>query len=535
MRKKFQLMAALTAMLLGAVACSQQGGSTGAAPSAGGSPQRGGQITVLKDTSFDGSWPTGLDPATNTTGGANIAQMSAIYGGLFQLTANNDGSGAKVEPYQAESYQILDGGKTLKIKLRAGLKFTDGTPLNAEAVRFNIQRNMESTCTCRPIWVLAKKDPITTEGEDTVVLRFGVPTASAVNNFPIANVNWVASPTALKQMGPEKFRVTPVGAGPFKVVSNRLSSELVLQRNPNYFKPGLPYLDRLTFKSVGGDQAAYQALLAGQADAFEGMTTTPLLEQATKNSKLTVTSQPPTSPYVIQLNTSIAPFNNEKARQAIYHATDFNAIARGLFKGKYPVSQSFTAPGGLFYHQNVPGYRGYNLAEAKRLVQEVGGITVKLGTLADYVARQVNIALQTQWRQAGINVTIEDYQLNRLVEAFNGKKWQAMLQTAGAWDPATGVGVAFRFASTSPFTGVKDPKLDAMLIKAASEVDPAKRDQIYTEAGKYISDHSYAPFGLAFAPANLAVKGVFGPGLTTKIPPLVVNSGILWDQVWRAK
>ena len=455
MRTKFQLMAALMAVLLGAAACSQQGASTEPSKAAG-PPQRGGQITVLKDSSFDGSWPTGLDPATNATGGANIAQMSAIYGGLFQLTANDDGSGAKVVPYQAESYQYLDGGKTLKIKIRKGITFTDGTPLNAEAVRFNIQRNMDSPCSCRPIWQLAKNG-IAAEGDDTVVLRFMIPTASAVNNFPISNVNWVASPTALKQMGENKFRVTPVAAGPFKVVSDKLSSELVLERNPTYFKQGLPYLDRLTFKAVGGDQAAYQALLAGQADAFEGMTTTPLLNQATKNNRLVVTSQPPTSPYVIQLNTKIAPFNDEKARQAVYYATDFNAIAKGIFKGQYPVSQSFTAPGGLFYHQSVPGYRGYDLAKAKQLVQQMGGITVKLGTLADYVARQVNIALQTQWRQAGINVTIEDYQLNTLVQQFNGGKWQAMLQTAGAWDPAAGVGVAFRFASTSPFTGVKDP------------------------------------------------------------------------------
>jgi peptide/nickel transport system substrate-binding protein len=131
-------------------------------------------------------------------------------------------------------------------------------------------------------------------------------------------------------------------------------------------------------------------------------------------------------------------------------------------------------------------------------------------------------------------VEIEDYQLNRLVEAFNGGKWTAMLQTAGAWDPAAGVGVAFRFASTSPFTGVKDPTLDDLLNKAAASVDPAERDRLYAQAGKHIADKSYAPFGLAFAPANLAVKGVYGPGLTTKIPPLVVNSGILWDEVWRS-
>lgn len=533
MKTKLQLMAVLMAGLFGAAACNQQGVSTEPSAAAG-PPQRGGEITVLKDTAFDGSWPSGLDPATNTTGGANIAQMAAIYGGLFVITANADGTGAKVLPHQAESSQVLDDGKTLKIKLRPGITFSDGTPFNAEAVAFNIKRNMESTCTCRPTWQLAK-DGVTTEGDDTVVLRFTVPTASAVNNFPIANVNWIASPTALKQLGDDKFRLTPVAAGPFKVVSNRLSSELVLERNPTYFKKGLPYLDKLTFKSIGGDQAAYQALLAGQAQAFEGLTTTPLLDQAQSQGQLQVTVQPPTSPYVIQLNTQIAPFDNEVARQAIYHATDFNAIARGVFKNKYPVSQSFTATGGLFHHPAVPGYRAYDVNKAKQLVQQAGGITVKLGTLADPVARQVNIALQTQWREAGINVTIEEYQLNTLIQQFNGGKWTAMLQTAGAWDPATGVGVAFRFASTSPFTGVKDDHLDDLLNQAAGEVDPAVRDRLYTEAGKYISDKSYAPFGLAFAPANLAVKGVHGPGLTTKIPPLVVNSGILWDEVWRSQ
>lgn len=533
MSKKIHLAAGLLTVLL-AAACSQ--GASTASSSAGGPPQRGGQITVLKNGTYDGAWPSGLDPATDTTGGANIAQMAAIFGGLFVISANPDGSGAKVVPNQAESYQILDQGMTLKIKLRPGITFSDGTPFNAEAVRMNFVRDQASTCSCRPLWQLAKKNPFTTQGTDTVMVHFAIPSPSIVDNFPISNVNWIASPTALQRQGETKFLVNPVGAGPFKVVSDQLSSNLVLQRNPTYFRKGLPYLDRLTFKAIGSDQAAYQALLAGQGDAYEGMSTTPLIAAAAKNNRLTTTVQPATSPYVIQLNTMIAPFNNEKARQAIYYATDFNAIARGVFQNKYPVSETFTGPGGLFHHtQGVPGYRAYNLNAAKQLVRQVGGITVTLGTLDNYVARQVDIALQTQWRQAGINVNIVDYQLNRLVDAFNSGKWQAMLQTAGAWDPAAGVGVAFRFASTSPFTGVKDPQLDQMLNQAAAAVDPAKRDQLYAAAGKYISDRSYAPFGLAFAPTNLAVKAVHGPGLTTKIPPLAVNPGILWDEVWRSK
>lgn len=528
--------ALLLAPVLVLAACAGGGGSAGGEQAAG-PPQRGGELTVLEDSAFTGGWPSGLDPATNTTGGANISQMSAIYGGLFQLRADggdSDGSDAEVKPHQAESYELLDGGKTVKITIREGITFTDGTPFDAEAVAFNFRRDVDSPCTCSPTWPLAEQDGITVEDERTVVLRFTRPYAAVINSFPVSNVNWIASPTALEQAGEEKFKINPVGAGPFKVVSNKLSSELVLERNPDYFKEGLPYLDKLTFKSVGGDQPAYQALLAGQGDAYEGLSTTPLLEQARSNDQLTVTVQPATSPYVIQLNTKAKPFDDKRAREAIYYATDFEAIAEGLFKGLYPVSQMFTGPGGLFHHETVPGYRTHDPAKAKQLVDELGGLSVELGTLGSYVAQQVMTALQTQWQEAGIKVKVDTYQLSTLVQQFNSGKWQAMLQTAGAWDPAAGVGVGFRFSSQSPFSGVADQQLEDLLNEAAASVDPRERDELYQRAGKYISDNAYAPFGLAFAPANLAVEGVHAPGLTTKIPPIVVNPGVIWEEAWKS-
>lgn len=534
-RTRNRLLSLLFAPLLAVAGCSASPGS-GEPQATTGPPQRGGELTVLEDAGFSGSWPTGLDPATNTTGGANLPQMSAIYGGLFAVTANDDGSGAKVVPNQAESHELADGGATVRITLREGIQFSDGTPLNAEAVVFNIRRNLGATCTCRPVWpplAGGLEAGVSAEGARTVVLKFTRPYAAVINAFPVANVNWIASPTALQRLGEDQFRIQPVGAGPFKVVSNQLNSELVLERNPTFFKEGLPYLDKLTFKSIGGDQPAYQAMLAGQAQAYEGLTTTPLLNQARSNPNLTVTPQPPTSPYVVQLNTKIAPFNDEKAREAVYAATDFDAIAKGLFAGEYPVSQMFTGPGGLFHQEKVDGYPTFDLERAKQLVGELGGLNVKLGTLGTYVAEQVNTALQTQWRAAGINVEIETYQLSTLVQQFNGGTWQAMLQTAGAWDPAAGVGVGFRFSSSSPFSGVVDPELDQLLNDAAGTIDAAQREQLYVRAGQLIADKAYAPFGLAFAPANLAARGVHGPGLTTKIPPIVVNSAILWDEVWR--
>lgn len=522
-------------MLAGALVVAGCSDTPDAADDPTGDPQPGGELTVLLDSAFSGSWPSGLDPATNTTGGGNLTQMMAIYGGLFRLVADDDGSNARVVGHQAESYEYADGGRTLRIRIRDGITFSDGTDFTADAVRFNIQRNMDADCTCKPTWVLAEEDPITAEGDDTVVIRFAEPTAIAAESFVVANVNWIASPTALEEMGEDQFRITPVGAGPFTVVSNELSSELVLEKNPTYFVPDRPYLDRLIVRSIGGDQPAYQALLAGQGHVYEGMTTIPLLEQAETNSSLVVTQQPATSPYVIQLNTRIPPFDDKRAREAIYYATDVEAIRQGLFKGNYPVSQTFTASGGKFHHETIDGYRTHDLERARALVEDLGGLSVDLGTLSAYVADQVMTALQTQWQAAGIEVTIHSEQLNGLVQNFIGGQWQAMLQTAGAWDPAVGVGVGFRFSSTAPFSGVADETIDELLQQAAQTTDEAERDALYLQLGQRISDEAYAPFILAFAPASVATTSVHGPGLDTLIPPVVVNTAILWDEVWMSQ
>ncbi|WP_431874186.1 ABC transporter substrate-binding protein [Amycolatopsis sacchari] len=522
---------ALVAVAVLATACGGAGGA-GDGNAAAGPPRRGGTLTVLELASFAGGWPSGLDPATNTTGAANLSLMTAIYGGLFRLSADEDGSNARVEPDLASGYDVSPDGRTVRITIRDGVKFSDGTPFDAEAVAFNFNRDIKSTCTCAPKWPLAENG-ITTEG-NTVVLKFTRPYAPVINAMLVSNANWIASPTALQQLGQDKFRVTPVGAGPFKVENNVLSSELRLTRNENYYKPGQPYLDKLIFKSIGGDQAAYQAVQAGQAQAYEGMVTTPLIEQAQADKRVTLTVQPATSPYVIQLNTKAAPFNDQRAREAIYYATDVAAIRKGLFKDLYPASQMFTAPGGLFHHDTVPGYRTYDLAKAKELVTQLGGLTVDLATLKSYVAEQVITALKSQWEAAGITVTMHTDELNAQIQRYNSGQWQIQLATSGAWDPAAGTGVGFRFLSNRPFSGVDDPQLDSLLNQAEAVTDPAQRDALYQQAGKLMSDKAYAPFLLADARANLAARGVHGPGLTTKIPPLVVNNGIQWDSVWRS-
>ncbi len=496
--------------------------ATSTAATATGTPKPGGSLTVLELGGYAGAWPTGLDPATNVNGAADQDQMNAIFGQLFQLAG-----GGKVIPDLAASATPSAGGKTWTITLQPNLKFSDGTPLDAAAVVTNWKRDLANPCTCKPILPPVKS--IAAPNATTVVITMVAPDGAFQNQLLVANLNWIASPTALKTMGEQAFKIKPVGAGPFTVVSDTLSSALVLKKNPNYWQSGHPYLDNLTFKATADDEAALEELQSGGAQAYDGMATPSLV--SSYKSHFTTTEQPATSPYDIQLNTAAPPFNNIKAREAIYYATDAAIIDQKLFGNQFQVVQGFTAPGGLFYYPNVPGYLTYDVSKAKSLVQQIGGLNVNFFTLASPVNQNFMEALQTLWKQAGINTSIHLYSLAGLIQQFDTKKWQAALQTAGAWDPAAGVGLGFRFLSASPFSGVHDPKLDALILGGQALVNPAARDKVYQQAAQYIAKNADGPFLFPLASWNVAVHGVQGPGLTTVIPSVVVNTPPQWQNV----
>lgn len=519
-------------LLLGISACSKQNGAAPTTDAAVAEPVKGGTALVLLDAAFAGSWPAGLDPATNPNGGANLSLMNAIYGGLFQLVADPDGRNARVEGVLATGYQVSEDGRKVTIALRHDVQFSDGTPFDADAVQFSIQRALASNCSCSPHrWPWDPSDAVTIEDSHTVSLNFTQPYGPVINAIPASNLNWIVSPAAVAALG-EKFALSPVGAGPFQVSTNTLSHKLVLKRNPSWWQSDRPYLDELVFQSIGGDQAAYQALLAGDAQAYEGMTSIDLIELAKTEPSLTVTLQPPVSSGFVQLNTKVPPLNNKRAREALYYATDSAAIRKGIFRDAFPTSQSFTAVGGLFHHEGVEDYRTFDPEKARVIVAELGGIRVKLETLRSPIAEQVVTALQTQWRNVGIDVSIETVDLGGLIDRFSTGRWNAMYQTLGAYDPDVGSGLGFRFGRDSIFSGTNDLQLESLLAQAISTTDDNQRDSHYKTIASYLSEHALAPFLVASAPAQVS-NGLYGPGLTTPIPSLLVNTGVLWQDVWR--
>ena len=552
--KRTACLAGAAALVLTAAACS----STSSSPSSPGSTassssttssapvKAGGSITVLESSGYAGAWTT-LDPAQNKEGAATQDFMTAIYGQLFEL-----GAGGKIVPDLATGYTYSPDAKTVTITLRQGVKFSDGTPFNAQAVAYNWNRDLGPTAIkngLNPPWLVAtQKAPkgsppgtaepalpgdIQVTGPYTIVVHQIAPNGAFIDQLFDSIPNWIASPTALQKDG-ASFGQNPVGAGPFVVSSNTPNDELVVKKNPTYWQSGYPLLDQITFKTVGSDEAAYEAMLAGEGQVYENMSTTQLINESA--SHFTVDNNLGTSPYDLQLNTAVPPFNNPKARQAIYAATNFTPILQHLFGGRYPTTESFTGPGGICYEQNVPGYQGYDPTLAKQLIQETGlnNVTIQLGTIALSTAQESMQALATEWEAIGLKVKQTSWPLSGLIAAFEangGKTWQSMVQTAGAYDPAGGVGVGFRFTSQSPFSGVHDPKLDTLLNEAQGSTNLSTRCGFYDQAAAYIAKNYYGPFYFTFSPANISVHGVTGPGLTTPLASVAVVPTIPWEDV----
>jgi peptide/nickel transport system substrate-binding protein len=549
-------LAGAAAIVLSAAACSSSsstasGGGTSTASTAPTSAplKTGGSITVLEVQGYSGAW-SNLDPP-NDKGGAALQDFnSAIYGQLFEL-----GSGGAIVPDLATGYSFTPDGKTLTITLRQGVTFTDGTPFNAQAVYTNWMRDLGTVGISNGFtspWPIAElpgpKNPppgpppaeppapgvIEVTGPYTIVLHMNAADGAAIDQMINNNESWIASPTALQKEG-ASFGSNPVGAGPFEVVSNVPNSELIVKKNPNYWHAGHPYLDQITFKTTGSDQSAYEALLANEGQVYENMSTNQLVTESA--SHFQVENNLGTSPYDLQLNTAVAPFNNPKARQAIYAATNFAPILQHLFGGRGQTTEGFTGPGGICYEQTVPGYQGYDPTLAKQLIQQTGlaNATIQLGTIAVPTAQDSMQAIATEWEAFGLHVKQSSWPLSGLIAAFEanaGKSWMSMVQTAGAYDPAAGLGLQFRFGSHSPFSGVHDPVLDNLISQGQASTALATRCGFYNQAEAYIAKNYYGPFFFNFAPPNISVHGVSGPGISTPLASLALVPTIPWEDVY---
>lgn len=317
-------------------------------------------------------------------------------------------------------------------------------------------------------------------------------------------------------MGEQAYALEPIGAGPFVIESDQPNQTLVLKRNPSYWQKGHPYLQTLKFIVVGNDQTAYDALVTGQAQAYEGYGSVSTLASIEQQHKVRVTALPARfGPSMVTLNSKVAPFNNVVAREAISYATSPKPIDRALDAHRGLPAESPTIRGGLYDEANVPRYRTYDLAKAKALVKQLGGL--KFTILGSEVSTEENTieALKSQWAQAGMEVTIgPPLSSPQIVQDLTGGKWQASLEGAGGFDPAIGIGLTFWYASKAKFSGIDDPTLDKMIAEGSARLNASQQDKIHKSIWKYISDQAYTPFLYETPMYDLSLPFVSAPGLS---------------------
>ncbi|WP_436759746.1 ABC transporter substrate-binding protein [Streptosporangium sp. V21-05] len=391
--------AALTGLL---AACA---GDTGDTASAGGgprtapasppgTPKTGGVLRAGSPPP-----PTAVDPVTMYDGSAiAIVQLVADY--LIWLDRD-----FKLVPRLAEKWEPEEGGRRWVFSLREGVTFSDGTPLDAKAVKATFDRLLDpkskSAAAAAFDSVLAEGG-IGVRGDSTVVFTL----ERAFSDFPYLVSAGNYNAVILKADYAGDFTAKPVGTGPFLLESYDASSGAVFKRNPKYWEPGKPYLDGVRITFYADDQADLLALQSGEIDAQ--ILSRPALVGPLKGLGGTVVDQVQgTGLTAFTLRVDQAPFDKKEVRQAIAYALDRPGVNAGVYDGIGALGNDhlFAA---LFpaAPPDVP-QRAKDPAKVASLLAAAGVEKLSFALTYDPPSKDYALTVQDQLKQVGIEVELD--------------------------------------------------------------------------------------------------------------------------------
>ena len=481
------------------------------ASAAAGTPVTGGTLVYASGDAE----PTCLDPHV----GGNYPQ--ALVASQYLETLYTKDAAGKLIPWLAEDSTVSDDGLTRTVKIRNGIKFTDGTALDAAAVKTNFEHLLNpETASSTGYLALGKIDSMDAVDATTLELKLKTPDNSLLESF---SMPWVAieSPTALKRTQAENC-ASPVGTGPFKVESWKKQDSVNLVRNADYVLPvptaahaGTAYLDSITWRFIPEAATRYAALQAGEVQVIDNAQPDAIASAGKISTIKHLDAPRPGAANRIELNSSKAPFNDAKVREAFIHAVNVKASIDSLFFGTAP--QSFSALSSvepLAYSEE--SLFGYDAAKAGKLLDAAGwskrdseGYRVKDGTrlsLTFPVSTSQSIPaeqslfeqMQATAKESGIEIKINLLDLSSWYGDLAKNDYDLVSAPYTKVGPSV-LSVLFSSASTIPapsgyfanHSQVKDPALDALLETAGSTKDEAERKDLYTQAQKKVLEGYY--------------------------------------------
>jgi peptide/nickel transport system substrate-binding protein len=470
-----------------------------AASPASGTPVVGGKLTV-----GDAAEPTGLDP-----GGLSGVDAYTLEMHMFDQLLAMDTS-FKIYPWLATSWKLAEDQKSYVFTLRKDVKFHDGTPFNAAAVKFSFDRIIDPAVkSSSAIAILGTQYDGTDVIDDyTVMVKFKQPFAPFLGGVTTAFMG-IVSPTAVKKSGAD-FPFNPVGTGPFMFKEWVQKQQCTMIRNPDYkwapdiFKnKGPAYLDQIVWRFVP-ESAPRQALLdTGEAQIITAVPTQNVAKIKTNAAQQMLIAPRTGGPKWIDFNTAKPPFDQLEVRQALSYGFNRAELVKTLFQDVFPAGSAPLSPPTFGYDKTVEGQYPYDPVKAGQLldtagwkmgssgVREKGGQQFKIACLIGTTEEDSAIAqlLQAQWKPLGVQVDVSVIAGTALKAAELQGQHNIDFKIAVYQDPdILGIYLHSRSIGGFNFTFYKDPTFDSLLDQGTAALDPDKRKQIYSQVQHFIMD-----------------------------------------------
>ena len=458
--------------------------------------------------------PPHLDPTSAAAGAIDSVLYSNVFEGLTRFMS--DGS---VVAGLAESWNISEDGTTYTFKLRDGVSFHDGSTMDAEDVKFTLDRARAEDSANAQKALFAGISEVTVIDPTTVEVKLSAPDGNFLFNMAWGDAVIVA-PESI-----EGIKQTPIGTGPFKFDAWVQGDRIEISRNADYWGAA-PALDAATFKFISDPTAAFAAMMAQDIDAFAGFPAPENLPQFEADPRFQVLVGSTEGETILAMNNKLPPFDNKTVREAVAHAIDRQAIIDGAMFGLgTPIGTHF-APHNPDY-VDLTAQSAFDPEKAKTLLAEAGfadGFTTTLKLPPPSYARRGGEIIASQLRAVGIETEITNLEWAQwLEEVFRGKDFG--LTIVSHTEPFD-IGI---YARPDYYFQYDNPAFQELMTTLGATSDPAARSELLAQAQTMIADdyvNGYL-FQLAFPTvADARIKGLWqnAPTQATDL------TGVSWSE-----
>ena len=447
--------------------------------------------------------PKSLDPHA-VTAVNDFRILMNVYDGLVRY---RDGT-LEVEPALAESWEISDDGTVYTFTLRQGVTFHDGSPFNAEAVKFNFDRMLNEdhpqhdTGPFPLAFFFSAVEEVAVEDEYTVTFALNEPYAPFLSNLAYPT-GLIVSPAAVEEHG-QDFGRQPSGTGPFKFVEWESNARVVVERNPDYWE-GAPQLEAVVFRPITDANTRVAEMLAGGIDLMVEVPPDNIAQFA-DDPMFQVYEQAGPHVWFLILNMKEGPFQDKAVRQAVNYAINKQVLVENVLQGTAEIAAGPTPPAFAWAYNEALEPYPYDPEKAKELLAEAGYdgeeivfyVTEGGSGMLNPVA--MGTAIQADLAAVGMNVTIETYEWNTFLGEVNAGLEGKADMAEMAWmtnDPDTLPYLTLRtdaFPSEGGFNSgyYSNPEVDTILEQARRATEPEERASLYMQMQEIV--HEDAPW-----------------------------------------